>query len=160
MGNTNDRLLAGAAAGFAATGPMTAVMEGLHTLLPSGEQDPLPPRQITERGAAAAGVARELDEEETEAATAVAHFGFGTAAGALFGLLAARSQSPVMAGIGYGLGVWAASYLGLLPASGLYKSSRTEPARRHGLMIAAHVVWGAVAGKVLQQLTADRDGRA
>lgn len=160
MSHTYDRLLAGATAGFAATGPMTAVMEGLHTLLPPREQDPLPPRQITERGAATAGVAHELDDEETEAAAAVAHFGFGTAAGALFGLIAARSQSPVLAGVGYGLGVWAASYLGILPVAGLYKSSRNEPARRHGLMIAAHVVWGAVAGKVLQQLARDRDGRA
>ena len=160
MGNTYDRLLTGAAAGFAATGPMTAVMEALHTLLPREEQDPLPPRQVMERGAEAAGVEHELDDEGTEAATAVAHFGFGTAAGALLGLLAARSQSPTLAGVGYGLGVWAASYLGILPAAGLYKSARNEPARRHGLMIAAHVVWGAVAGKVLQQLARDQDGEA
>jgi uncharacterized membrane protein YagU involved in acid resistance len=154
MTGVADRVLAGAAAGFAATGPMTVLMEALHALLPPRERDPLPPRQITTRVAEAAGVADDMSEDEKEAAAITAHFAFGTTTGAVYGLLAPRlpRSSPVLSGVGYGLAVWAASYLGLLPAVGLYRSPAREPARRHGLMIAAHVVWGAVAGSTFDQL--------
>jgi len=79
---------AGATAGLVATAPMTAVMEGVRRLLPRHEQDPPPPRQITERAAAAVGVADDMTEGEKEAATAASHFAFGAGTGALYGLLA------------------------------------------------------------------------
>ena len=61
---------------------------------------------------------------------------------------------PVAGGIAYGLGVWASSYLGWLPATGLYRSPGREPKRRHAMMIGAHAVWGAVLG-VLTDLMLD-----
>lgn len=148
---------AGTVAGLVATLPMTAVMEGIRRLLPPEEQDPVPPRQVTERAAEAAGVADDMTEGEKETATALAHLGFGASAGTLYGLLAPHLPlGPVAGGAAYALGVWAGSYLGWLPATGLYKQPEHEPAGRHGKMIAAHVVWGAVLGLVNRALAGER----
>ncbi|MBY0513069.1 MAG: hypothetical protein K2P78_04060, partial [Gemmataceae bacterium] len=76
MTDGTSQTLRGAAAGFAATGPMTVLMEAVHPALPPHEQAPLPPRQVTENTAAAAGVAHELTDGQLEAATMAAHFGF------------------------------------------------------------------------------------
>lgn len=138
---------AGAAAGFVATAPMTVVMEGVRRLLPRHQQDPLPPRQITTRAAHAAGVGHALTEGEKEGATAATHFAFGAAAGAVYGLAARHLPlGPAAGGVGFGLAVWAGSYLGWLPATGLYKHPADEPAGRHADMILSHVVWGVTLG--------------
>jgi len=56
----------------------------------------------------------------------------------------------VAKGVGFGLLVWAGSYLGLLPAVGLHRPATRESARRNGMMIASHVVWGAVLGAMVE----------
>ena len=142
-------LLTGAAAGLAATAPMTLAMKAAQGGLPAHERHPLPPRRVTMRALRAIGIRPHgrLDEAERRATTLAAHYGYGTAAGALFGLFAPRRlPEAVTAGVGYGLLVWAGSYLGLLPALGLHPPATREPARRNAMMIAAHVVWGAAMG--------------
>ncbi len=142
-----NALVAGAAAGMAATVPMTAVMKRMHRALPPGERYPLPPRIITMRLAEAAGVRRQLDERQRRRLTLLAHFGYGTSVGSLFGLIAPRRPAAAVgAGVAYGLAVWAGSYLGLLPALHILTPATEHPARRSGVMIAAHVVWGATLG--------------
>jgi hypothetical protein len=145
---SHPSLLQGALAGLVATAPMTAVMLLLHRLLPGYERYPVEPYRITTRLARRVGLGRLLDDkEERVAATTVAHFGYGAAAGALFPPLAGRLPvPPVLAGAAYGLAVWVGSYLGLVPALGLLSPATRHPARRSGLMIAAHLVWGAVLG--------------
>src|SRR5437588_10461880 len=126
MADTTRDLLAGAAAGFAATGPMTAVMDGVRRVLPDPQRrQPLPPHVVTVRAAdAATGAAHELPEGAKTGLTTLAHFGFGTAAGAGYGLLAPHLPfSPAANGVAYGLAVWAGSYLGWLPALGLHPSA-------------------------------------
>ena len=149
-GEGGNRLMAGAAgaaAGLAATVPMTAAMQLMHRRLPPRQRYPLPPRRITMRAAHKAGVKPHLDEPERLGLTMAAHFGYGAAVGALFGLVAPRRPAEAAAaGAGFGVLVWAVSYLGLMPALGLHPPATTEPARRNGLMIAAHLVWGATAG--------------
>ena len=150
---TLGRSLAGAAAGLAATVPMTAAMARLHRELPFHEKRPLPPRRITMRAAKAIGVKHHLDGPEKTGLTLAAHFGYGTAAGVLFGLLAPkRAGEAVPAGIGFGLLVWSASYLGLMPALGLHPPATRDTFRRNALMIAAHVVWGASLGALAAPL--------
>jgi uncharacterized membrane protein YagU involved in acid resistance len=147
-------LAAGAVAGLAATGPMTAVMEGIRKVLPPSQQDPPPPRQITDRATDAVGVGQEMTEGEKQTATALAHLGFGAGAGVVYGLLAPRLPlGPVAGGVAYGLAVWAGSYLGWLPAIGLYKQPENEPAGRHFKMILSHIVWGATLGLLHHQFT-------
>ena len=144
-----QRLAAGAVAGLAATVPMTAAKKLAQGMLPAHERHPLPPRHIMMRSLRKAGLRPHatLHEPQRRALTLAAHYGYGTGAGALFGLLAPRNMpDAVAAGVGYGLIVWAASYLGLMPALDLHRPATREPAGRNTLMIAAHLVWGATAG--------------
>src|SRR5919107_6401562 len=152
-----NRVLLGALGGLAATGPMTLAMKLMHEELPREERYPLPPRQVTEGLAEKAGVNGQLDEEEREAATWASHFAYGAACGALYGALSGeRTDShPLLAGVGFGVAVWAGSYLGWLPAAGITSPATEHPARRNALMIAAHVVWGAGVGVALERLSPD-----
>jgi putative membrane protein len=148
------RLAAGGVAGLAATLPMTVVMEVLNRSLP--HKEPLPPRMVTVRVAEEAGVAHRLDERDRVAATAAAHFGFGAAMGALYGLAAARIPlRPALAGAAFGMAVYAANYAGTLPALGLLRPATQFPARRNALLIASHLVWGAAAGLIVERLLGD-----
>lgn len=159
MSSVPSNVLSAAAAGFAATIPMTVAMKAIQAGLPASQQDPIPPRQITERAAAAVGVADDLTEGEKQGATAAAHLAFGAGAGALYGAVAPHLPfGPAVNGVGFGLAVWAGSYLGWLPASGLYKQPENEPTGRHAKMILSHVVWGAVLGLLHHQLAADEGG--
>jgi len=153
------RAAAGAAAGFAATGPMTLVMAGAREALPEDEQHSLPPRIVTERAAQQAGVAHKMGEPEKKAATTAAHFGFGAAAGAVYGVVAPGLPfDPVANGVAFGLGVWASSYVGWLPAAGLHPPDHRESDGRNAMNVAAHVVWGAVLGLLTDQLAGSRAG--
>ena len=148
------RQLAGPISGFAATFPMSAVMVAIHKALPARDQDPLPPRQITENAAAQAGVNDKLDDGDRKAATIAAHFGYGAVVGAGYAPMAGKSGlHPAAEGALYGLAVWGGSYLGLMPATGLYRSATEEPATRNAMMITAHIVWGAALGLVFHSLT-------
>ena len=157
MNHSVERLFAGGAAGLAATAPMTAAMAALFPALPPEDQHPLPPRHITERVTEETGVDDDLSESEKETLTAVAHFGYGAATGAVYGLIRPSLPLPgAVAGVAYGLAVWAGSYMGLLPALRLYPHAEDESAERGALMIAAHVVWGAALGIVTDQLADPR----
>lgn len=154
-----DTRIAAGIAGTVATIPMSAVMTALHAALPSDQQHPLPPRYITENAAATAGVSLGDSETEHKAGTLAAHFGYGTAAGVGYAAFAGKTGlHPATEGALYGLAVWGGSYLGLMPATGLYKSATEEPTARNLLMIAAHLVWGAALGVVTDQL-ADKPQR-
>ena len=140
-------LLIGAAAGAAATVPMTMAMETLHELLPGEPATPLPPREITESLAEKAGVADAVTEPQMQTLTLGGHIGYGATCGAVLGLIAPKSTSAAV-GVGmlFGLAVWAGSYKGWLPALHVRHDARHDPPARSGLMIAAHLVWGAAAG--------------
>ena len=149
-----NRIILGALAGLAGTVPMSLAMKLMHEQLPRGERYPLPPRQVTEGVAEAAGVNEHLGEQGREAATWVSHFAYGAACGAIYGALGGRAgRHAALAGAGFGVAVWAGSYLGWLPAAGILAPATEHPARRNALMIASHVVWGATAGVVLDRLT-------
>jgi uncharacterized membrane protein YagU involved in acid resistance len=144
-----NRAVAGAAAGLAATVPMTLAMRAAQQSLPPHQRYPLPPRRIILRATRKAGIRPHLHLKETHrrGLTWLAHYGYGTATGALFGLVAPRNLGDaVSGGIGYGLLVWAASYLGLMPALGLHPPATREPFGRNVMMVLAHAVWGASLG--------------
>jgi uncharacterized membrane protein YagU involved in acid resistance len=132
---------------------MTAAMTAWHRQLPRTERHPLPPREITDRVAASLGILDALDESQRRVLALAAHFGYGTAMGALYGTIAGRIAAPPIAtGIAYGLGVWAASYLGIIPAVHIMSPATQHPAGRNAVMIASHIVWGAALGIVHHQL--------
>jgi hypothetical protein len=144
-------LVAGGAAGFVATVPMTLAMELMHERLPVQERYPLPPSEIVTVAEGAAGV--DLPPQLHPAATLAAHFGYGAAAGILYGPLVRNvALDPWARGVVFGLGVWTVSYLGLLPSLGVLRPATEHPGRRNALMIAAHVVWGAALGALADRL--------
>ena len=149
--------LLGALAGLAATAPMTAAMKLAHRRLPWYERYALPPRQITMQVAKAAGMRRHLDEDGKKGLTLLSHYGYGATMGSLFGAMSAATpraegKSDIGRGTMFGLGVWAGSYLGLLPALGILKPATEHPMRRNLLMIGAHVVWGVSMAKLFSAM--------
>lgn len=144
----------GFAAGLLATIPMTILMVVSHRFLKIQERYPLPPRIIMSRllggrwGIAA--TVDKVDATELSALTFISHFSYGGVCGSL--LAAAGRFVPVpgpLKGIVFGLSIWAGSYLVWLPAFGILKPATEAPPRRNAVMIAAHIVWGAAAGLLL-----------
>ncbi len=155
-----NRILLGALAGLAATAPMSLAMKLMHEQLPEHEQYPLPPRAVTMEIAEEAGVKEKLDEPEREGLTWAAHFAYGAGCGAVYAPLARRSGlPPVLSGAAFGVAVCAGSYRGWLPAADIIRPATEHPPRRTALMIAAHVVWGATTGLVVNALSEEERGR-
>ena len=142
-------LAIGAVAGTLATIPMTLFMEAVHRRSNGEPPRPLPPREVAEALAVKAGVRGDMSERDLQNLTLAIHFGYGALTGAIFGALSPRHPSAAMgAGMLFGLGVWAASYLGWLPAFGVRQSPRYDPPARTRLMVASHLVWGTTAGLI------------
>jgi uncharacterized membrane protein YagU involved in acid resistance len=158
---TMNQIVSGAIAGFTATVPMTAAMVEMHKHLPPHEQYPLPPRLITENALETIDAHDDLHEEDKTKLALGNHFAYGTAVGAIYaaGLKALGSKPTVANGVVFGLGLWAVSYQGFLPISGLFPPAHEQPARRNALMIAAHIVWGAALGSVLRGVNGNGTNR-
>lgn len=150
---TFKRLVNGAAAGLAATVPMTVSMLVGWSLLPRREQYPLPPRLITEEITERVGIKEEMTNRQLTVATLFSHFSYGAAAGAAYALV--EPHIPMTSGLKgtfAGLLIWAGSYLGWIPAARILPPATEHPWRRNLLMIAAHVVWGATLGIITRKL--------
>ena len=156
-----NRYLTGAVAGLLATAPMTLAMLAMFRRLPREEQYPLPPAEITAVAAEKAHVDEALEPEPVAlGATLAAHFGYGAAAGAVYGPLSPLCPlPPLVKGSLFGLAVWTVSYLGLLPAAGILTPATEHPARRNALMIAANLLWGGVTALLTERLTDPSDGQ-
>jgi len=140
-------LVQGAVAGFVATIPMTLFMLLMHRFLPNWQKYALPPEAITDELSERVDLDEHMDKPQLLAATLVSHFGYGAVMGMLYSVTVPRLPLPsVLKGILFGLGVWVASYLGLLPALNISQSGDKEPWRRVLLMIAAHIIWGTSMG--------------
>lgn len=141
------RIAFGGLAGIAATVAMTAAMRRLYPLLDKSKRYPLPPREIIDR------IGLGDDERTARDRTVLAHFGYGALAGALFAAL----PPPRGSGTAFGLGIWAVSYLGWIPALRILSPASQHPVQRNLLMAAAHVVWGIVLAKSLSELERSGD---
>ena len=144
-------VLRGAAAGFAATIPMTVVMEVMRAALPREQFRRMPPREVVDRAVDKTGEGEHVDGGDRLAMTTAAHFAFGAAAGALYGALAGSRGASPLNGIAFGLGVWAAAYGVGLPSLGLHASAANDTSDRNEVLVASHVVWGATLGALTQR---------
>lgn len=151
--------LAGCFAGLVATVPMTLAMVRIHRRLPRRQRYVLPPRIITDGVAARVPIPGRMTPDAGPGRALAAHFAFGAATGGLYGVATAqmRVKPGLASGISYGLGVWAASYLGWVPAAGLMSPATRQPAQRNVMMIAAHIVWGAALGAVTASAAPSED---
>jgi putative membrane protein len=84
------------------------------------------------------------------------HYGFGTAMGALYGLMhevapkPMRSLNPVLAGVGYGGALFVGADEIAVPALGLAPSPKKTPMSQHVYGLASHVVYG-VTGEMVRR---------
>jgi hypothetical protein len=151
-----ERIINGGVAGLIATAPMTWTMRAANRLLPWTASRRLPPRQITEatfEKAADRRTTTAADPEVIDALATLSHYAYGASCGAALGALLARSPlSKPMTGAAFGAAVWAASYLGWLPAAGIRKNAVRDHKERSLQMIAAHLVWGAIAASLIDEL--------
>lgn len=147
------RLLRGAAAGLAATAPMSIAMELMYHYLPWWQRYSLPPGQITARLTRAVGLRRKTNRHEHNLLTFLGHFGYGTAAGAIYAPIAHMLKVPsLLGGVVYGLAVWFVSYVGWLPAFHILPPATKQPDKRNVLMITSHIVYGASLGWLLERM--------
>ncbi len=135
------RLIFGGLAGLAATLTMTAAVRRIHDRIGPADE-PFPLYDATDR-LAARSVARR------QANTVLANFGYGALAGVLYALVPANRRP---AGVRYGLGMWAASQMGLVPSARILAPEQQTPLERGVLMLAAHVVWGVALSQGLKEL--------
>jgi hypothetical protein len=142
MSEVLPRIGLGTVAGLLATVPMTAVMLAAQRRGWLGEA---PPKKIT----------KALLDPPTgtkRLATAFTHFGFGAAAGAIYGWVRARPPGPArgaLEGAGFGTAVWAASYAGWVPALGILPPPQDDRPDRQATMLVAHWVFGATLGALV-----------
>jgi hypothetical protein len=131
---------------------MSLVMVGAQQF---GLMGGMPPAKITASVLKRSGI-RPSPEQQDALATAF-HFGFGTAAGAAFGLVAPRrliARAPL--GMAYGAAIWGVSYMGWVPAFGIMAPSHRDRRDRQAVMLAAHLVYGTA----LALLVGKRGGHA
>lgn len=146
-------LVAGAAAGLAATLLMSAVMLLARRL---GLTPTLPPEEIAERAIEAAAD-REATDDEERAVASVAHLGFGAGAGALFGMVAGGLRSlsaggAAAIGAAYAAGIWLVSYAGWVPMLRILPPASRDDPGRVGTMVVAHGVYGVALGALTRLL--------
>lgn len=142
-----ERALVGALAGLSATIPMTLVMLVLYRMLPAEERYGVEPRLVTEGMLHKAGEIR-LTERQWTVLTSLLHLAYGASAGAAWMSLDRRTlDSPRIHGVIGGIAVWAAGYLGWLPALRIVPAEYHRPPGRAIENVAAHLVWGICAAE-------------
>lgn len=148
-----NRFITGALGGFLATIPMTMAMVGLWSRLPVKDRYALPPREITEVTIKKISAhATALNDKQMAGLSLAAHFMYGAATGALYPLICREPRQPLLFGASYGVGVWAASYLGWIPAARILTPATQHPTARNRMMIISHVVWGAATVLIAKSL--------
>jgi NAD(P)-dependent dehydrogenase (short-subunit alcohol dehydrogenase family)/uncharacterized membrane protein YagU involved in acid resistance len=141
-------LLSGVLAGFVATGVMSLVMLGARRAGTLGEP---PPRRLTRRVLSPLGLVKPTGPS-LDAAAVLAHFAFGACMGGVFALLPGAFKTQA-GGRLFGLGVWAVSYTGALPALRLMPPARKDRLGRPTSMVAAHLAYGVVLAAVERELS-------
>jgi hypothetical protein len=125
-------LLRGAIAAMAMSG-MRSVTTGL------GLVRMTPPEEIGMHGAAP--LLARVPPPHRGAALELAHWAYGAAGGAVFSALPVRGR---IAGVAYGLGLWAAFEALVAPVVGA--PARDRPASERLALAADHVLYGLVVG--------------
>lgn len=142
----------GVFAGGIGTTTMTVFMRGTQWV-GLYHQD-LPPTKITRAATNILGVKHRVSSRQETVLTGVAHWAFGMAGGALFGVISQKiARVPRwFSGLVFGLLVWGISYLGWVPALGILPQPWNQRGT-HGLMpMLAHVIYGVTVGTVVDRL--------
>lgn len=145
-----ERALAGAVAGIIGTAAMTVPIFLAREI---GVIRQTPPKEIARNAANQTGTRQHMTHQEFSVGWLLAHLGYGAGSGLVFAL--ARRvlplSSPILGAV-YGSILWAVSYLGVMPALGLYPLQQGAARRVVAVMLPAHWIYGAVAGEALDLL--------
>lgn len=145
-----ESVIRGAVAGFIATAPMTAVLGAGRA---AGWLYTPPPAQIAREVAERAGERPAQLSPEFTATWLAAHFTYGAACGALYGVVRPLlPRADATSGVLFGGAVWAVSYFGLLPSLGLFPSAKDDAPSRQAVMIAAHLVYGVTLARAERRM--------
>jgi uncharacterized membrane protein YagU involved in acid resistance len=140
---------AAVAAGAVATAAMSVFMKVWQSVSPLEQARPIPPRSVTKGITETVGIWQRLPPAARTALTWASHFGYGTTMAVVYAESGGRaSVPPAASGSVFGLGVWAASYAGWLPALGILPPPKDKPRERNAMLVGAHLVWGSVLGLV------------
>ena len=142
MGSRLNRALGGGTAGLVATAPMSAFMIAAERL---GVMQGQPPRMIVDR------LTPDLREDVADAAALIFHGLYGAFAGAMLALIAGRRGRTPSWGAAFGVLIWLAGYEGWVPAIDVLPPAHRDRRARAGVMLAAHVIYGAVLGRLLER---------
>ncbi|HJW95763.1 MAG TPA: hypothetical protein VJ901_19285 [Thermoanaerobaculia bacterium] len=131
----------GAAAGIAATFIMQGLLEQGQKHLPEGtppiKKDP----------------GEFMIEKLKPLAAKSMHLGYGMTAGMLYGLLP-HSRWRTLEGVALGLGVWAAGYLGWLPATKLMPPLTEQTPAQITVPVVQHALFGVAVAKAFEAMAA------
>ncbi len=105
---------------------------------------PLPPEKVTETLEAKAGIKPFLTGTQHKNLSLLNHFVYGSVIAIPLSFINKRSDMMLL-GSQYGLGVWLANYLGILPCLRLYPPANKEPKYMNFIMIISHLIWGNTA---------------
>jgi hypothetical protein len=131
------RVIRGALAGAVATAVMTAPVELGRRL---GLYRTPQPKDVT------AGV---VGHEPATPTWLAAHFAMGAGLGTLFAALPRHGR---VAGLAFGLAVWATNYGGVLPATGIYLRPGRDRDARALVGVASHLVFGLAVAETYSRL--------
>lgn len=141
------RLARGAAAGLFASAGLAAAFELARAV---GLVREPPAHRVWRQGLSRLGVPHSPRRRWT-AGSLLGHAAYGAGLGALFSLWPSR-KAPMGHGALFGLGVWAGSYAGWVPAAGLLPRPRLDRPGRQATLIVGHALYGAVLGAVSDAL--------
>jgi hypothetical protein len=143
------RILVGAVAGAAATGPQSLVVWGLARA--GVYHQPPPPEQVAEAVAEPVVDINKLPDEWQLPVKLAQHVAFGAGCGAAFGLVTGIVRPTTVAGVLAGLGIWKASYDGWIPALGIMPPPQQDERGRALSMVLAHIVYGLALGLLMER---------
>lgn len=147
-----EEKLSGAVAGLAGTVVMSTALGVAKAIgmLP-GE---VPPRKVARHVEEALELHDGVPSPAFEARWIGQHFAYGAAGGVAYALIQRRLRlgEPLPAGPLFGAALWACSYIGWLPAAGLYPSPTADRNRRIATMITVHLIYGTATAAALRFL--------
>jgi hypothetical protein len=140
-----NTIIEGAAGGAIAAMAMTGMRSFTETV---GIVDEAPPKAIFRQKAK--GLIYLVPKKKRRAAIELAHWGYGTVGGAIYGATPENLRKRRWVGPAYGLALWVGFEAGLAPALGLSQAKKLRPMDRAGLA-ADHLLYGWVLASLQKE---------
>lgn len=156
MSDGTDAVARGAWAGMAGTAMMTLMMKGVGPKVMPRDMRPseFAPQRFVEWAEREAGEPNALSGTGTKIAAYGTHFAYGSGSGAVYGLLREqRGGLPApLAGMLFGIGLWAFSFEGWMPALGVREATTEKPPKKWPAPIMGHLVYGVTTALAYEAL--------